>query len=381
MIRNLLPTIVALYSQLSLPKEIRLSFSQTTDANRVLSRDKSEQRNRGSSKFFVFLLVSLFFINSNTYGQCTFPASGTTQVNTQFSFCGSGAINAINVNAMGDNNYVVVNVVQGSQYSFVISDAWSGADEVMNIYKNADLSKIVNSYGGNNVNINYTAGFTGQIRILINKGYCGSTTGSGTGILTMTQWVDATVPSKPTLLTISNFTCSGFTANWNTVANVTGYKLDVSTVSDFSTFVGVYNSLNVGLVTSYNITGLPAGTTYYYRVRAYNTCSVSANSNSGSVIIPVLPTATISGTATVCQNASSPSVTFTNTLSNAITVTYTINNGANNTIDVAAKATTNGTATVTVPTTDSGTFVYKLVSAAYQTDPTCSTSVTGSATV
>ena len=36
-------------------------------------------------------------------------------------------------------------------------------------------------------------------------------------------------------------------------------------------------------MTSYNVTGLNANTTYYYRVRAYNGCATSANSNVKSV--------------------------------------------------------------------------------------------------
>lgn len=44
-----------------------------------------------------------------------------------------------------------------------------------------------------------------------------------------------------------------------------------------------YQSLDVGNVTSYNITGLDAETTYYYRVRAYNACDTSVNSNTTSV--------------------------------------------------------------------------------------------------
>jgi hypothetical protein len=41
--------------------------------------------------------------------------------------------------------------------------------------------------------------------------------------------------------------------------------------------------LSVGNVTSYNVTGLSANTTYYYRLRAYNGCATGSNSNIKSV--------------------------------------------------------------------------------------------------
>jgi hypothetical protein len=52
-----------------------------------------------------------------------------------------------------------------------------------------------------------------------------------------------------------------------------------STSKSFTTYVPGYQNLNVGNTTSYNVIGLSAGTTYYYRLRAYNGCATSRNSN------------------------------------------------------------------------------------------------------
>jgi uncharacterized repeat protein (TIGR01451 family) len=98
----------------------------------------------------------------------------------------------------------------------------------------------------------------------------------------------ATSPSIP-LTPVANAgtsACTSFTANWATTTRASGYFLDVSTVTDFVSFVAGYNSLDVGNVTNYNVTGLNANTTYYYRVRAYNGCGTSAS--SGSITIKTL---------------------------------------------------------------------------------------------
>src|SRR5205807_408801 len=69
-------------------------------------------------------------------------------------------------------------------------------------------------------------------------------------------------------------------------SNVNGainYRLDVATDSSFINYVSGYQDLSVGNVTSLPVIGLSAQTNYYYRVRAYNGCATSANSNVRNV--------------------------------------------------------------------------------------------------
>ena len=90
------------------------------------------------------------------------------------------------------------------------------------------------------------------------------------------------------------------------------------------------------------------------------------------------PTATISGTRTVCRGATHPNVTFSNPHSIPITVTYNINGSGSYTRNINA----NRSATVSVPTGTPGSYTYNLVSVRYQDDaPGCSAGVTGSATI
>jgi RHS repeat-associated protein len=86
-----------------------------------------------------------------------------------------------------------------------------------------------------------------------------------------------TFTTAPTAIPPTNVTPSSFTANWNSVVGATSYRLDVSTVSDFSTFVSGYNNLTVA-GTNANVTNL-IDITYYYRVRAINASGASGNSN------------------------------------------------------------------------------------------------------
>jgi hypothetical protein len=105
------------------------------------------------------------------------------------------------------------------------------------------------------------------------NGACWGTEGSATVTINP-------VAAAPVAIAGSGATTTSISANWNTVAGATGYYLDVSTSPTFATFVSGYNNLSVGTVTTYSVTGLTIGTTYYYRVRAINGCGTSVDSNT-----------------------------------------------------------------------------------------------------
>ncbi len=90
----------------------------------------------------------------------------------------------------------------------------------------------------------------------------------------------ATHLTAPVASAATSITATGFTANWSASTGATKYYLDVATDSGFTSYVSGYQNLNVSDVTSYAITGLTAETTYYYRIRAYNTTGTSSNSNT-----------------------------------------------------------------------------------------------------
>jgi hypothetical protein len=112
-------------------------------------------------------------------------------------------------------------------------------------------------WGGNN---------TGGTNFNSGGRYCAATGGGGP-------------PSPPTAHAATYIASHSFTANWSSSSGATGYRLDVSPNSSFSTYVPGYQNLNVGNVTSRSVTGLNPSTTYHYRVRAYNGHGTSGNSN------------------------------------------------------------------------------------------------------
>lgn len=87
----------------------------------------------------------------------------------------------------------------------------------------------------------------------------------GCQILATPAWVTATTNSS-----------SQITLNWPTVANATSYHIDRATNNSFTTDLVQFSALS----NSYVSAGLNPGTTYYYRVRAVNSTSISANSSN-----------------------------------------------------------------------------------------------------
>jgi phosphodiesterase/alkaline phosphatase D-like protein len=106
-------------------------------------------------------------------------------------------------------------------------------------------------------------------------------------------------PAAPNALAALDTTQTSFTANWSNPARATGYLLDVSTEQGFTTYLSEFKGKDVGDLLNYKVTGLDANTIYYYRVRAYNTGGMSADSITIKVTtLPVPPVAPTANAAT-----------------------------------------------------------------------------------
>src|SRR5678809_556696 len=101
-------------------------------------------------------------------------------------------------------------------------------------------------------------------------------------------------------------------------------------------------------------------------------CPVAVTGTAVVTVAPI-PTATISGTATVCSG-SGTNITITGTA--GAVVTYTINGGANQTATIGAGG------TVVIPSGNlTANATYALVSVSNGTAPACPVAVTGTAVV
>ncbi|NTW33612.1 MAG: hypothetical protein HGB12_13485 [Bacteroidetes bacterium] len=122
------------------------------------------------------------------------------------------------------------------------------------------------------------------------------------------------LPGALTASAASGITETSFSANWTASDGATTYYLDVSTSSTFESCITSYSNLNVGNVLTNSVTGLSCNTTYYYRVRANNTCGTSENSNKATV------------TSTACW-ACGNSLSITHTGGTVAPETKTVNYG------------------------------------------------------
>jgi hypothetical protein len=83
-------------------------------------------------------------------------------------------------------------------------------------------------------------------------------------------------------LTLTPVSPTQINAAWTVVTGATGYILERSTASNFSSVTTVYSGTGL----SFNDTGLTAGTQYYYRVKAAITSSsTSKNATTQMVVV------------------------------------------------------------------------------------------------
>jgi len=110
-----------------------------------------------------------------------------------------------------------------------------------------------------------------------------NTTTNCLNMYSATQWITLcgcqppSVPSAPNASTTTNGTA---VLSWTNSTLATGYYVDISTNSNFTTFQGGYNNFLTSSA-SLTATGLTPNTTYYIRVRAYNSCGATISGSTG----------------------------------------------------------------------------------------------------
>ena len=108
------------------------------------------------------------------------------------------------------------------------------------------------------------------------------------------------VPPNPTTVTSQNITCTSLDATWDAVPSATGYIVEFIDVDAGSTFAAPDRTETITdpLTTSFNFSGLTAGTQYQFQVRATNVCGDGNNVASPIVSTDEIPTVPTGLTAT-----------------------------------------------------------------------------------
>jgi phosphodiesterase/alkaline phosphatase D-like protein len=173
-------------------------------------------------------------------------------------------------------------------------DTSAGATSyLLDVASDTNFVSIVPGYGNLNVGnvlARNVAGLSGGTKYFyrVRGSNVGGTSGSS-NIISVTTVV--ATPPPPVATTGTNVTQVSFTANWNASAGATTYLFDVATDTNFTSILPAYNNLNAGNVLTLDITGLTAGTKYFYRVRGRNVggTSVSSNTISVTTVVPAPP--------------------------------------------------------------------------------------------
>ncbi len=193
------------------------------------------------------------------------------------------------------------------------------------------------------------------------------------------QSATITINSLPTV-TISGTTSVCHNSPVQPVITFTG----ASGTQPFTFVYNINGGPNDTITTSVNNIATVVALTTTVGIYTYNLVSVTdangcwqAQTGVATITVSALPSATINGTATVCKNAPSPSVTFTGSNGTPpYSFTYNINNGINSTITTSG---VNSSVPVSQPTFAADTFIYNLVAV---TDANgCTDSITGSVTI
>jgi len=177
--------------------------------------------------------------NGNVVGQQSNFASATTPPNAPIDVSAT-------VNANGDINITWSSVPNATGYNIYRSASPSGS------YTQIGTSSSV-SY----TNTGLSSGTTYYYKV--------SAYNSG-GESPQSSYVDVTTrPSMPTGVSANINSAGDINITWSSVPNATGYNIYRSTTSS-----GTYTKIGTSPTTSYIDYNVAAGTTYYYKVSAYN---------------------------------------------------------------------------------------------------------------
>ncbi|MCK5135774.1 MAG: T9SS type A sorting domain-containing protein [Bacteroidales bacterium] len=122
---------------------------------------------------------------------------------------------------------------------------------------------------------------SGRVYVPAGTGYPswdGTPASHGAEYASASIWYIITPPDPPVASAATDISATGFTANWFPAEAALKYYLDIATDDLFANLVTGFDNKDMGTDTTIVVSGLDAGTDYYYRVRAENLGGASGNS-------------------------------------------------------------------------------------------------------
>jgi hypothetical protein len=105
-----------------------------------------------------------------------------------------------------------------------------------------------------------------------------NSSGTSSNTVSMTY----TLTNAPSILNTTDISENRFRANWGSVPGASGYSIDVSTTSDFASFVNSYQNRSV-TGSSEMVSNLGSGV-YYYRIRAKNAINMESENSTTAIV-------------------------------------------------------------------------------------------------
>jgi hypothetical protein len=200
-----------------------------------------------------------------------------------------------------------------------------------------------------------------------------SNTASASATVTVKQLATAGISGGTTICQNDSQPRVTFSATGGVRPYTFVYQINGGTNQTISTTTD--NNISVSVPTT------TPGAYSYSLISVQESSSISClNLSTGTILVTVnpLPTASITGTIKVCQNAASPFVTFTGSGATApYTFTYKINGGPARTVNSIK----GNSVSIAAPTNIPGLYKYNLIGVQESSSTSCSNSVTDSATV
>ncbi|AWI09507.1 putative Ig domain-containing protein [Ereboglobus luteus] len=263
----------------NIPNNLRIGLINDTASGRANNDgiSSTDARFEGDTGYAVFSASSVVGggstadIGLKTYKRTPTDDKKTDLINTDVNWTSLGASTGATGNLGVNTSYTLTFTLNYNGSKMTINTKLAGGDLAGFDYTVEDETSPVLTFNTIAFRLGKGVGQFSEINFTNLKIWEGAEPASG--------------PAAPTLAEPNSITAEGFTANWNTAAGATGYYLDVSTDPDFGSFVSGYENLYVGNNLSHAITGLTAGVTYYYRVRAANADGTSASTGASTAVV------------------------------------------------------------------------------------------------